>query len=177
MQQEKKLVIFCSSASDINPNYNVKAAEFVRGVCAKGYTIVSGGSVRGTMGVVSKVVEEVGGRHIGVIPRFMSSFVYPELSLTEWTDTMAERKEKMREGTAVAVALPGGIGTLDEVIETLTLAKLPKYQGRIFALNIDGFYDKFLALLDHLVETGMLASKDRALISFPRTVEELLAAI
>ena len=90
---------------------------------------------------------------------------------------MSERKEKMREGTSVAVALPGGIGTLDELVETLTLAKLGKYSGRIYALNIGGFYDKLIELLDYYVSTGMLDSGSRELISFPSTVGELEAMI
>ena len=87
---------------------------------------------------------------------------------------MAERKERMREGTCAAIALPGGIGTLDEVIGTLTLAKLDKYDGKILALNLDGFYNPLKALLDHYVATGMLDQRSRNLIEFPDTVSELV---
>ena len=174
MAEDKKVVIFCSASSDIDQAYNAAAEEFVRAAVEKGYTIVSGGTVKGTMGVVSRTVSECGGRHIGIIPRFMDQFVYDGLDEVVWTDTMSERKEKMREGTCAAVALPGGIGTLDEVVETLTLAKLHKYDGKVLALNIGGFYDKFIDLLDFYVQTGMLDEKSRAMIAFPRTVEELV---
>lgn len=167
-------MVFCSASSDIDPLYNRAACEFVRGACAKGYEIVSGGTVKGTMGVISKAVEECGGFHAGILPRFMEEYASPGLSELVWTDTMSERKEKMREGTCVAVALPGGIGTLDELVETLTLAKLGKYPGRIMALNIGGFYDKFIELLDFYVSTGMLDKASRELISFPETVEGLI---
>lgn len=177
MTKDRKIVVFCSASKGIDPKYDAAAAEFVRGAVAEGYTIVSGGTVKGTMGVVSDTVRQCGGRHIGVIPRFMEEFVYDDLTEVIYTDTMSERKEKMREGTSVAVALPGGIGTLDEVVETLTLAKLHKYDGKIFALNIDGFYDKFIDLLDFYVETGMLADEHRRLIEFPATVEELLSML
>ncbi|MGM9741918.1 MAG: TIGR00730 family Rossman fold protein [Candidatus Cryptobacteroides sp.] len=177
MQGEKRLVIFCSASRDIAPVYNEAAAEFVRAACAKGYTIVSGGTVKGTMGVVSEAVEKCGGKHVGILPRFMEEYTYPRLTTLVWTDTMSERKEKMREGTSVAVALPGGIGTLDELVETLTLAKLGKYSGRIYALNIGGFYDKFIELLDYYVSTGMLDAGSRGLISFPATVGELVEFI
>ena len=73
----------------------------------------------------------------------------------------------MREGTCAAVALPGGIGTLDEVVETLTLAKLHKYDGKVLALNIGGFYDRFIDLLDFYVQTGMLDEESRGMIAFP----------
>ena len=78
----------------------------------------------------------------------------------------------MREGTCVDVALPGGLGTLDELIETLTLAKLDLYKGKIIALDFDGFYEPLKALLDHYVTTGMLDSRSRRLIAFPKTIEE-----
>lgn len=177
MSGEKKLVIFCSASSGIAPEFNEAAAEFVRAACAKGYTIVSGGTVKGTMGVVSGAVESCGGKHVGILPRFMEEYTFPRLTTLVWTDTMSERKEKMREGTSVAVALPGGIGTLDELVETLTLAKLGKYSGRIYALNIGGFYDNLIELLDYYVSTGMLDSGSRELISFPSTVGELEAMI
>ena len=169
-----RIVIFCSASYGIDPSYDNAAADFVRRACMKGYEIVSGGTVKGTMGVVSKTVEECGGVHVGILPRFMEEFAYPGLSSLVWTDTMSERKEKMREGTCAAIALPGGIGTLDELVETLTLAKLGKYPGRIMDLNIGGFYDKFIELLDFYVSTGMLDEASRKLISFPATVDELM---
>ena len=86
---------------------------------------------------------------------------------------MAERKERMREGTAAVIALPGGIGTLDELVDTLVLSKLGRYPGKIYALNLDGFFDPFKALLDHYVATGMLSKEDRALVTFADSVEEL----
>ena len=173
MAREREIVVFCSASGEIDPKFNQAARDAVRMACSLGYTIVSGGTIRGTMGVVSDEVVKVGGRHIGVLPRFMREYAYPSLTETVWTDTMAARKERMREGTAAALALPGGIGTLDELIETLTLAKLNLYDGKIFALNIGGFYDALKALLDHYVDTGMLDAPSRALISFPETVEEL----
>lgn len=177
MTDNKKIVIFCSASYEIDPKYNAAAEAVVRMACAKGYTIVSGGTVKGTMGVVSETVNACGGRHIGILPRFMEEYTYPHLSEIILTDTMSERKEKMREGTCAAIALPGGIGTLDELVETLTLAKLGKYDGKILALNIDGFYDKFIELLDFYVATGMLDDVSRKMISFPASVEELDSAI
>jgi len=170
-------VIFCSSSYDIDPKYNAAARDFVRGAVAKGYTIVSGGAVKGTMGAVSKAATEFGGKHVGVLPRFMSRFHYPDLSDTVWTESMAERKAEMRRGCEVAVALPGGIGTMDELFETQVLAKLGKYAGRIYALNLDGFYEPLKALLDKFVETRMTSAEDCGRIVFADTVEELLEKI
>ena len=118
-------------------------------------------------------MERLGGSHIGVLPRFMKGLEYPRLTELVWADTMAERKERMREGTSAVIALPGGIGTLDELIESYVLVKLGRYDGKLLVLNVDGFFDPFKALLDHYVETGMLTPADRALIHFADTAEAL----
>jgi hypothetical protein len=174
MAGERKIVIYCSASFDIDRKFNQAAREITRAACSLGYTIVSGGTVKGTMGEVADEVVRCGGRHIGVLPRFMEDVRYPHLDGTVWTDTMADRKEKMREGTCAAVALPGGIGTLDELIETLTLAKINRYDGKVLAFNLDGFFNPLISLLDHYVATGMLDRESRELIRFPETVEELV---
>ncbi len=175
--KEKLLAVFCASSSDIDSKYNQAAREFVRAACLSGYGIVSGGAVKGTMKIVADEAAACGATNIGVIPRFMKGVEYPNLTELKWTDTMAERKELMREGTCMAVALPGGIGTLDELAETFCLAKLGLYGGRICALNLDRFYDPFKAQLDKYVECGMLSESDRGLVSFPDTVEELIGIV
>ncbi len=174
MSEERKIVIYCSASYEIDQKFNQAAREMTRAACSLGYTIVSGGAVKGTMGVVADEVLRCGGRHIGVIPRFMEEYLFPGLDEVIRTETMAERKERMREGTIASVALPGGIGTLDELIGTLTLAKLGKYSGKIYALNLFDFYEPLKGLLDHYVATGMLDPDSRNLISFPETVDELV---
>lgn len=173
MAKEKKLVVFCSSNYDIDPEYNQAARDLIRAACLYGYDIVSGGAVKGMMGVVSDEAAAHGVKHKGVIPHFMAEFKHPRLDELVWTETMAERKEKMRESSSIAVALPGGIGTLDELIETHVLAKLDKYDGKIFALNINGFYEPLKDLFSHYVATGMMDEKDAALVHFVDSVEEL----
>ena len=87
---------------------------------------------------------------------------------------MSERKDAMREGTCLAVALPGGIGTLDELAETYCLAKMGLYTGRVVAYNMDGFYEPFRAQLDLYVERGFLDAASRAKIAFPQTLDEFI---
>ena len=170
---ERKAVVFCSASGDIDPKYNEAAREVVRALHSYGWTLVSGGSFRGTMGVIADEMKRLGGKHIGVLPRFMAGLEYDGLTEIHWSDTMADRKERMRQGTEAAIALPGGIGTLDELIETHVLAKLGRYGGKVYALNVDGFFDPFKALLDHYVATGMLEPRDRALLVFADTPAEL----
>lgn len=173
--EQKKVVIYCSASSNIDPKYNQAARELVRALHALGYSVVSGGGKRGTMGAITSLSIEVGGRHVAVLPRFMQGLENPGLSQVLWTQTMSERKELMREGTCAAIGLPGGIGTLDEFAETMVLRKLGRYDGALYLLNLDGFYDPFLALLDHYVRTGMLEPEDRALVHVANTAEELAA--
>lgn len=170
----EKIVLFCSASKACPPEFNQIASKVIEGLCNKGYGIVSGGTCLGTMGVVSETVVKCGGYHKGVLPRFMKDVAYPGLSEIVWTDTMSERKEEMRRGTVAAIALPGGIGTLDELIETHVLIKLRQYHGRVIVLNIDGFFNPFLQLLDHYVATGMLTAEDRRLVESFDTAEALL---
>jgi len=172
---ERHVVIFCSASSTIDPKYNQAARELVRALHALDYTVISGGGKIGTMGAITAESIRLGGRHVAVLPRFMQGLENPGVSQVVWTDTMSERKERMREGTCAAIALAGGIGTLDEFVETLVLKKLGRYPGGLYLLNQDGFYDPFLALLDHYIETGMLEPQDRDLVCVARTPEELAA--
>ena len=125
------------------------------------------------MGHVCDEALEHGVRVIGVLPRFMKGFEHPRLTECIWTERMSERKDAMREGTSLAIALPGGIGTLDEIAETYCLAKLGRYTGRVVVFNMNGFYDPFRQQLDRYVERGMMDEASRALMHFPETVEEL----
>ena len=170
----EKIAVFCSASSKIDEKYNVVARDFVRKAASRGYGIVTGGTVKGTMGVVSDELYKCGGYHLGVIPRFMEQYVYPYLSEVIWTDTMSERKVLLRKDTSAVVALPGGIGTLDELIETFALIHLKKYFGKILVLDYEGFYEPLKALLQHYVETGMLCEETMARIRFAQTPDELL---
>lgn len=170
----KKIAVFCSASFEIDPKYNKVAREFVRAASLRGYGIVTGGTVKGTMGEVSDELHSIGGYHLGVIPRFMEQYVYPDLSEVRWTETMAERKTFLREGTCAVVALPGGVGTLDELIETVALVHLKQYFGKMAVLNHEGFYEPLKSLLDHYVATGMMPQATRDKIVFADSPQELL---
>lgn len=168
----KRAIFFCSSNAGIDPAFNVLAREMVLMVAKHGYGITSGGSWRGTMGVVGDAAAEAGAEHVGVIPRFMQGLEHPLQTSTKWVDTMSERKEFLRSISSLAVILPGGIGTMDEFFETLVLIKLKRWDGRVIVMNPKGFYDPLKALLDHFVATGMLAQSDADSCLFASTAEE-----
>ena len=175
--EQRRIVFFCSAHAGIAPSFNEGAREAVQAVLRRGFTLVSGGTVKGTMGVIADEAARLGGRHIGVLPRFMEPLAHPRLTETVWTPTMSVRKETMRDGTCAAVALPGGIGTLDEWVETLVLKKLGKYAGAVIALNLEGFYEPLKHLLDHYVRTGMLEPRDRDLALFPEDMTQFDAIL
>ncbi len=170
----KKIAVFCSASYNINPEYNEVARAFVRAASSRGYGIVTGGTIKGTMGVISEEMHDNGGYHLGVIPHFMKQYVYPELSEVKWTDTMADRKTLLREDTCAVVALPGGIGTLDELIETFALIHLKQYHGKILVLDHKGFYQPLKALLEHYVKSGMLTPETMAKLHFAKSTDEIL---
>ena len=169
--------IFCASSNQIDPLFNQEARALVRGLHALGYEILSGGGAVGTMGAITDESIRCGGVHIAVLPRFMAGLENPGVTEVIWTDTMAQRKERMRRDADLVIALPGGIGTLDELIETHTLNKLDQYKGRLFALNLNGFYNPLIALLDHYAATGMTLKADIDRICFVDSVEELLSKL
>lgn len=174
---DKKAVFFCSASHDIKAEYNQAAREIVRAACLSGYDIVSGGTVKGTMGVICDEASHYGVEVIGAIPRFMKGLEHPALTSCIWTDKMSSRKDAMREGTCLAVALPGGIGTLDELSETFCLAKMGLYKGRVVVFNVDGFYQPFKEQLEQYVRGGFMDADAMSLISFPETVEEVKALL
>ena len=170
----RKIAVFCSASFNIDKKYNVVAREFVRKAASRGYGVVTGGTIKGTMGEISDELHSCGGYHLGVIPRFMEQYVYPELSEVIWTDTMAERKTLLRKDTVGVVALPGGVGTLDEVIETVALVHLKQYFGKVMLLDHEGFYEPLKALLQHYVDTKMMSRATFDMVRFAQTPDELL---
>ena len=172
-----KIAVFCSASFDIDPKYNKVARDFVRAASLRGYRIVSGGTTKGTMGEIADELRDCGGYHLGVVPRFKEHCAYPELSELKWTDTLAERKTLLREDTCAVVALPGGIGTLDEVIETFTLLYLKQYDGKVCLLNYEGFYEPLLALLKHYVDVKMMTADTLDRLIVADTPDELLSKL
>ncbi len=166
-------MIFCSASFKIDPKYNQAAREVVRAACLYGYDIVSGGTVKGTMAVVSETAAACGSRNIGVLPRFMEKCAHPALTEVAFTDSMSSRKEMMRLGADIAIALPGGIGTLDELIETIVLVKLGRIGTTVVAYDVDGFWKPLEALLDHFVAAGMLEPCDRQILKVVDSIDSL----
>jgi len=140
------LCVFCGSSRHLEPKYHEAAAELGRQMVARGWGLVYGGGNAGLMGSVAREVKEAGGRVVGVIPDFMRvrELAYDGAHEMIVVETMRERKRLMEERASAFVALPGGIGTLEELAEIMTLRYLNIIGKPLVLLNQDGFYDELL---------------------------------
>ena len=153
-----KVCVFCGSSLGKNPNFAKAAEELGKALAKRGDVLVYGGSRKGLMGVVSDACFSSGGEVIAVQPRFFLEQGAVTDSITSLipTDTMSERKQKMMDLSDCFLALPGGIGTLDEISEVATEIGLGQVKGKLILLNVDHFYDSLVALLSSYKEAGFL---------------------
>lgn len=170
------ITVFCSSSDAVDPAFFGVATELGRTIAQRHDTLVYGGTNVGLMGRTAREVVENGGNVIGVIPRYMSErgidFRECELHLTR---DLRERKAKMEQLADAFIVLPGGFGTLEEVLEILTLKQLQRHQKAIVILNARGFYDPLEQLFEHVYRQRFAKETTRALYHFAPTVAEAFA--
>lgn len=171
-----RLCVFCGSKHGVRPEYREAARRFGTLMAEQGVGLVYGGGAIGLMGEVADAALAGGGEVIGVIPRFLSGaeIAHPGLTDLHVVDSMHERKARMAELADGFAALPGGIGTLEELNEVLTWAQLRLHAKPIGLLNVAGFYDGFLAFLRITVREGFLAEEHCRLLLTAREPEGLL---
>jgi uncharacterized protein (TIGR00730 family) len=156
--------VFCGSSPGRGDVYQAAARRFGGLLAARGFGLVYGGGHVGLMGVLADAVLAAGGRVIGVLPRFLVDRELAHRGLSELVvvDTMHQRKQIMADRAEAFVALPGGFGTADELCEILTWSQLHLHTRPIGLLNVAGYFDAFLAWLDHGVREELLRPQDRA---------------
>ena len=171
----KKICVYCSSSNILDKRYLEAANSFAEAASSHNWTVICGGSRKGLMGVIIDRMLELQGRVRGVMPAFMKEVEFEHESLEDiiFVESMAKRKELLREDTHAVVALPGGIGTIEEFIETYTLKRLGLYDGAVVILNLDGFFDPMLNMFDHLVNEKMLNRNWSESLIIAKSVEEL----
>jgi|SRR5581483_8663841 len=175
----KRVCVFCGSTFGASAQYS-KLAASVGSACAKrGFGIVYGGGSVGLMGIVAESALVAGGEVIGVIPKWMISEERAHKGLTQLisVDTMHERKAKMAELSDAFIALPGGIGTLEEIIEAFSWLQLAIHLKPVGLLNSGGFYDSLIAFLDHLKNERFLSPEHRAMLTIANNIDGLLDQI
>jgi uncharacterized protein (TIGR00730 family) len=171
----KSLCVYCASSDRLDPKYFEAAGRVGRGIAARGWTLVYGGGRSGLMGAVARGAKEAGARVVGVIPEFMK---IRELAYTEADElisvlTMRERKMLMETRADAFLALPGGWGTLEELLEILTLAHLDALAKPIVIFSQDGYYDELLALFDRIIREKFMHETIRRKFAVARTEEEI----
>ena len=173
------VVVYCGSNPGVDPKFKEAAHRLGSWIAESQNTLVYGGSSVGLMGVLSKSVLEGGGKVIGVEPNFFIEAGVAQHELTELivVKTMNERKAKMIELGDVFVALPGGVGTLEEISEIMVRVRLNLTAAPCFFLNIDGFYDPLHALIQEMVDKGFMPGFCWDDYLFPASADELIELI
>jgi len=172
---QKSLCVYCASSDRVDPKYFAVAAALGEAMAQREWGLIYGGGKTGLMGTVARAVKAGGGRVVGVIPEFMKE---RELAFTEADElisviTMRERKLLMETRADAFLALPGGWGTLEELLEILTLAHLETLQKPIIILNQEGYYDDLLRLFDRIVAEKFMHATIRGKYAIAHTVEEI----
>ncbi len=154
MAQIKKVCVYCGSGSGVNPNFAKAAKILGKDLANRGIGLVYGGGSLGLMGEVARATLEAGGHVTGIIPEFLSEKEHMLRDVQELivTDSMHERKQYMFAKSDAFVALPGGAGTLDELIEQVTWSQLNQHNKPIIIADIDHYWQPLLELLRHMSE-------------------------
>lgn len=175
----KYLCVYCASSDPRDKELADITAALGRSLPGAGYGLVYGGAGVGLMGVLAKAAMEAGAPVCGVFPRILSKRELNTLTLTEMhqVETMAERKQKMADLAGAFLALPGGIGTMDELCECLSWSSLGIHRKPIALYNVKGYYDKLLAFFDDAVSMGFMAPEFRNSILVVHSPAELYRAI
>lgn len=171
-----RICVFCGSTSGIRPSYAEGARALARALVDGGHTLVYGGGNVGLMGVIADAVLAAGGEAVGVIPHTLMEREIGHTSVTRLhvVDSMHERKALMADLSDAFVALPGGVGTFEELFEAITWTQLGLHRKPCGLLNVDGFYDGLLQFLDHAWAEGFIKPETRAIVSAGTDPAELL---
>jgi uncharacterized protein (TIGR00730 family) len=161
MSKIRSICVYCGSSPGRDPIYKQSGKLLGTSIAEHGLELVYGGGTKGIMGAVSDGVMSAGGKVTGIIPKFLMSKEATEDSLQELselivTEDMHERKHKMFERSDAFVTLPGGIGTVEEIVEIMTWAQLGRHKKPMVFANIKGFWNPMLALIDHMKTEGFV---------------------
>jgi cytokinin riboside 5'-monophosphate phosphoribohydrolase len=170
----RSVCVFCSSAAGLPEVYRSAARDLGRELATRGHRLVYGGGNVGLMGDVARSVHEHGGTVVGVIPQGLvdRELAYAPADELLVTETLRERKAEMDARADAFVALPGGFGTLEELLEVLTLRQLRLHDRPIVLVNVAGYWDPFLAMVSEMVGQGFAPLGEGALFQVARTAAE-----
>ncbi len=175
----KTVSVYCASSSQVDQAYFEAAAKLGALLAKNGVTLVYGGGAVGLMGAICDAVKAQGGKAIGVIPRFMveKGWLRPGLDEVIEVETMAERKRIMAEISDASIALPGGVGTFDELMDIVALKKLGLYLKPVVVMNTRDYYQPLAELLEKSVSERFQGEKFRYVWKMVNTPEEAVETI
>ncbi len=175
----KTVVIYCASSAKIDPIYLTAAKELAHILAENQINCITGAGKAGLMGAINDSVLENGGVAIGIIPQFMvdSNWFHPCLTKLIVTDTIHDRKKQMAELSDAVIALPGGLGTLEELAEILTWKQLGLYNKPIIILNTNGYYDLLLDFFEKMMEEKFMDTRCRQLWQVVASPQDILRAL
>lgn len=176
MNNVKRLAVYCGSAPGSDPMFADATRATASAMVERGVDLVYGGGRLGLMGLVADSVLELGGKVYGVIPSALVDLEVAHTGVTELfhVENMHERKAKMTDLADAFIALPGGIGTLDELFEAWSWNALGYHAKPFCLLNVGGFWDGMIAFVDHATESGFLSASRRRQLLVATTPEEAL---
>ncbi|MER9655996.1 TIGR00730 family Rossman fold protein [Mesorhizobium sp. M0152] len=182
MNTIRSVCVYCGSSPGRDETYAKAGHLLGRSIARSGLRLIYGGGTKGIMGAVADGALKAGGKVTGIIPRFLINREATETALDRLdelliTDNMHERKHRMFEKSDAFVALPGGIGTVEEIVEIMTWAQLGHHRKPIVFGNVGGFWDPMLALLDHMATEGFIHTAQRVKPLVVNDPEAIVAAI
>lgn len=175
----KKIGIFCSACEEISPRYFECTRELGAWMGQQGMALVYGGADMGLMECMARAVKEHGGTVIGVVPTKLEERgrVSDLPDVTFRTDNLSDRKDTIVRESDLLVALPGGVGTLDEIFHTVAAATIGYHEKRIVLYNIDGFWDNLLVVLEGMQRQGFIRKPLSRFMTVAGTPEEMKEAL
>ena len=175
----RNICVFCGSQSGADPRYRQAAIELGGLLAQRGHGLVYGGGHVGLMGIIADAVLEAGGSVTGVIPRPMTERELAHETVTKLyvVSSMHERKALMASLSDAFIALPGGYGTLEELFEVIAWAQLGIHRKPIGLLNVAGYFDALLSLVDHMIGEGFIKTKHRGLFVTAEQPQVILDAL
>lgn len=175
----KRICVYCASSPKVNKAYFDATEKLAKILIINEIEVIYGGGSIGLMGHLADTVIENNGQILGVMPHFMKEIEWSHKGVNQFifTETMAERKEKLLENTDGLVALPGGSGTLEELFEAITLKRLGKYTQPIVILNTNNFYAPLKMMLERCVEENFMSTKHLEMFTFVDEPEHVMDAL
>ena len=170
-----KICIFCSANDQIDPDFFQMTEELGRWIGENRHSIVYGGVNQGLMECVAKAVRRAGGQTIGVIPTIVeqSGRISQQVDVEILCDNLGDRKQLMQNQADVFIALPGGIGTLDEIFTIVASATIGYHAKKVILYNMKGFWDSLIALLDDMKAKGFTRKDWRTQIEVANSLEDI----